>query len=252
VGVPGPRVRLAALVAGLVALWVVFGLTGAVREEDVRRWVDAAGPLAPLAFVPLSAALGLLLVPGPLLSAASGLLFGTAVGVGVSLAAAVLSALAAQAVGRRIGAEGAAQLGGARLEAVGAFLERRGLVAVVVQRLTPAVPDGPVNYAAGLVRLRPRDLALGTLIGSAPRAFAYTALGDSLDDLTSPLALAALSVLVLAGLAGTLLAGRAVVHARRRRRGPPPGVAPSRVDGPSVEDASSTLDAQGRPTRRRA
>ncbi len=213
---PGPRARLALLVAGLVGLWVVFGLTGVVREEDVRGWVDAAGPLAPLAFVPISAALGLVLVPGPLLGAASGLLFGTAVGVAVTLASAVLSALAAQAVARRVGAEGAAQLGGARLEALGAFLERRGLVAVIVQRLTPAVPDGPVNYAAGLVRLRRRDLALGTLIGVAPRTFAYTALGDSLDDLTSPLALAALSVLVLAGLAGTLLAGRAVLRARRR------------------------------------
>jgi uncharacterized membrane protein YdjX (TVP38/TMEM64 family) len=216
--VPGPRARLAVLVAGLVALWVLFGLTGAIGEEDVRAWVDAAGPLAPLAFVPISAALGLLLVPGPLLGAASGLLFGTALGVVVTLASAVLSALTAQAVGRRVGAEGAAQLGGARLEALGAFLERRGLVAVVVQRLTPAVPDGPVNYAAGLVRLRPRDLALGTVIGSAPRAFAYTALGDSLDDLTSPLAVAALSVLVLAGLAGTALAGRAALGARRARR----------------------------------
>jgi uncharacterized membrane protein YdjX (TVP38/TMEM64 family) len=78
-----------------------------------------------------------------------------------------------------------------------------------------------VNYAAGLVRLRPRDLALGTLIGVAPRAFAYTALGDSLDDLTSPLALAALSVLVLAGLAGTLLAGRAALRARRARASRP-------------------------------
>jgi len=222
--VPGPRTRLAVLVVGLVALFVVFGLTGAVQEEDVRAWVDAAGPLAPLAYVPLSAALGLLLVPGVLLSAVSGLLFGTALGLVVTLASAVLSALAAQALARRVGAEGAAQLGGARLDRIGAFLERRGLVAVVVQRLTPAVPDGPVNYAAGLVRLRARDLALGTLIGSAPRAFAYTALGDSLDDLTSPLGIAALAVLVLAGVAGTVLAGRAAVGARRRhrRRSPSP------------------------------
>jgi uncharacterized membrane protein YdjX (TVP38/TMEM64 family) len=208
------------LVAGVAALWVVFGLTGAVREEDVRGWTRAAGPLAPLAFVAISAGLGLLLVPGPLLSAASGLLFGTAVGMAVTLASAVLSALAAQALARRAGAEGAARLGGRRLETVGAFLERRGLVAVVVQRLAPGVPDGPVNYAAGLVRLRPRDLALGTVIGSAPRAFAYAALGDSLDDLASPLAVAALAVLVLAGLAGTALAGRALLRGRRRL--PPP------------------------------
>ena len=45
---------------------------------------------------------------------------------------------------------------------------------------------------------------LGTLIGSSPRAFAYTALGDSVDDGASPLAIVAIGVVVVTGAVGAL------------------------------------------------
>ncbi len=46
-----------------------------------------------------------------------------------------------------------------------------------------------------------RDYVVGTVVGIVPGAFAYAALGGSLDDPTSPEFLAALGlVVVLAGL----------------------------------------------------
>jgi uncharacterized membrane protein YdjX (TVP38/TMEM64 family) len=45
-----------------------------------------------------------------------------------------------------------------------------------------------------------------TAIGCAPRAFAYAALGGSLDDLGSPEAIVALCVLVGMAVAGLVLA----------------------------------------------
>lgn len=209
----GPRARLALLVVGLAVLYVVFGLLRVVSQEDVRGLVEGAGAAGPLVFVVVSAVLGALLIPGPLLSAASGVLFGTALGFVVSLAAAVLSSLLALAVGRLAARRDVQRMGGERLRSLEAFLARRGLLAVVVQRLLPLIPDGPVNYAAGAVGLRAWHLAAGTAIGVAPRAFAYTALGDSLDDLdlTSPLALVALGVLLAAFAVGLALA-RAYRH----------------------------------------
>ncbi|MDP9400566.1 MAG: VTT domain-containing protein [Actinomycetota bacterium] len=202
----GARARLALLAAGLVALYAVFGVARVVEPAEVERAVRSAGGLAPLAFVSLSALLGALLLPGPLLSAAAGLLFGLGLGFVLALSATVGSALIGLVVGRAAGPR--ARSG--RALALERWLARRGLWAVVAQRLLPGVPDGPVNYAAGAAGVRARHLALGTALGSAPRAFAYTALGATLDDLASPLALVALGVLGAALVAGALLARRAL------------------------------------------
>jgi uncharacterized membrane protein YdjX (TVP38/TMEM64 family) len=44
--------------------------------------------------------------------------------------------------------------------------------------------------------------AAATALGAAPRAFAYTALGGSLDDLGSPEAIVAIVVLVVMAVGG--------------------------------------------------
>ena len=78
-----------------------------------------------------------------------------------------------------------------------------------------------VAYLAGAVGVKSRDLALGTAIGVAPRAFAYTALGGSLGDLGSLEALAAVAVLVAMALIGALLARRDVARSRAARTAMP-------------------------------
>ena len=50
--------------------------------------------------------------------------------------------------------------------------------------------------------------AAATAIGTAPRAFAYTALGGSLGNLRSPEAAIAVAVLVVMGLTGIVLLAR--------------------------------------------
>ena len=54
--------------------------------------------------------------------------------------------------------------------------------------------------------MRVWQIALGTVIGSAPRAFAYTSIGASLDDPGSPLALAGWAAVGVTGIAGAILA----------------------------------------------
>jgi uncharacterized membrane protein YdjX (TVP38/TMEM64 family) len=81
-------------------------------------------------------------------------------------------------------------------------------------RIVPALPWGVVNYSAGLTRLRFRDLAVGTLIGGAPKVFAYTALGGSLADLASPEAIVAIALLVVLALAGAMFVRRQVAAER--------------------------------------
>jgi uncharacterized membrane protein YdjX (TVP38/TMEM64 family) len=200
--------RLVLLSAGLVALLVVAYAVQPVSKDDVRDLIEPAGALAPVAYVLVAGVFGALLVPGPLLAGASGLLFGTIAGFFVTLAAAVVSALLARWAGHRAGARAFEQSAGERTLAAAEGIRRHGVLAVVVQRLAPIAPDGPFNYGFGVAGVPWRALAIGTLIGSAPRAFAYTALGDSIDDLASPLAIVAMAVVVLTGVAGTVIALR--------------------------------------------
>jgi uncharacterized membrane protein YdjX (TVP38/TMEM64 family) len=78
----------------------------------------------------------------------------------------------------------------------------------------PLLPWGIVNFSAGLTRLRYRDLALGTVVGAAPKVFAYVALGGSLDDLTSPEAIVAILLLVTLAALGALFVRRQIALGR--------------------------------------
>jgi uncharacterized membrane protein YdjX (TVP38/TMEM64 family) len=70
------------------------------------------------------------------------------------------------------------------------------------------MPYTLVNYAAGLTKIPLLVFAGATVLGAAPRAFAYTALGGSLDNLRSPEAIVAVCVLVVMAFGGLLAVGR--------------------------------------------
>lgn len=205
-----PKARLALLLLGLVAGLVVFYGADLLTIAEVRAWVAPFGAWGPVAYVGLATALGLALVPGPLLAGVSGLLFGPATGTAVTMAAATASAVIGLLIGRAMGRPGMVELSGPRTEAVTERLERHPVLTVIVARLAPGVPDAPLSYLAGLLRIRPWQVGLGTLIGAAPRGFSYTALGGSLDDLGSPLAVGALVVFGLSGLVGAELVRRSL------------------------------------------
>ncbi len=209
----GPRARLALLVIGLLALFLLVA-NRVPSPERVRAWIEPWGWAAPVAFVALAVPLHASFVPGPLLAGASGLLFGPLLGTAVTLTSSICSAIVELAVGRRTGREGMDRLGGPRYRAAATWLERHGFWAVVTLRLAPLLPDAPVSYAAGLSHVRTWQFIAGTAVGAAPRAFAYTALGGSLGDLSSPLAYVAATIIVLAAATGVV----ALRHQVRRSR----------------------------------
>src|ERR1700712_2055240 len=72
--------RLGGLFFSLLALAGVFLIGGVVGPEKIRAWIEPLGAWGPVLFIPLSAVLGTILVPGIALAAASGLLFGPVTG----------------------------------------------------------------------------------------------------------------------------------------------------------------------------
>jgi uncharacterized membrane protein YdjX (TVP38/TMEM64 family) len=208
--------RLGALAAALAAFVLVFALSGSLSASRVRGWMDGFGAAGPLVFVAVSASLTVVLFPGPVLAAASGLLFGTVLGTPVSIASATLGATLAFSLSRWWAHDAVVALGGPRIGALRAWVGRRGFLTVLYARIAPGVPYTLVNYAAGLAPIALRSFVAATAIGVAPRAFAYTALGGSLGDLGSPEALVAVAVLVLMALAGLVLGRRDLTRARTR------------------------------------
>lgn len=207
-----------AVFAGFLA--VVFYLVAVARVIDVgaiRAVVSATGPAAPLTYVVASALAGALFVPGSILAAGSGLLFGPLLGVFVTLGATVGTATTASFVGRRAGRDSArALLGPARADRVDALIGRGGLWAVVGQRFVPGISDALASYAFGAFGVPLWQMAVGAFIGSAPRAFAYTALGASIGNRSSLLAYAAVAVWCVSAILGAFAAHRGYRHWRGR------------------------------------
>jgi uncharacterized membrane protein YdjX (TVP38/TMEM64 family) len=210
-----PRLRLLTLALFVGSAFAVIALSGSLSADAVRDRVDGLGAAGPLLYIPISACLTVALFPGPLLAGASGLLFGTALGTPVSIASATLGAALAFSLSRWWAHDAVEALAGSRLRALRAWVGDRGFLSVLYARIAPGVPYNLVNYAAGLTPILLRSFVAATAIGVAPRAFAYTALGGSLGDLTSPEALVAVGVLVAMAVLGALLARRDLRRANR-------------------------------------
>ena len=212
-------IRLIIFVAFLLGLFYLVAVTRIIDVDDVRRVVAATGPAAPLTYVVLSALLGAIFVPGPLLAAGSGVLFGPLLGTFVTLGSAIGTACLTSLVGRRAGRDSAKGLLGAeRADRLDQQVQRRGLLAVVGQRFIPGVSDALASYAFGAFGVPLWQMAIGALIGSAPRAFVYTALGASIGDLSAPLAYSAIAVWCVTAVIGAFAAHRGYRAWRGRSR----------------------------------
>jgi uncharacterized membrane protein YdjX (TVP38/TMEM64 family) len=210
---PGSRrahiVRLAVFAGFLAVVFYLVAVARVINIDEIRGVVSATGPAAPLTYVVVSAAAGALFVPGSILAAGSGLLFGPVLGVFVTLGATVGTAVVASFVGRRAGRDSArALLGPARADRIDALIERGGMWAVVGQRFVPGISDALASYAFGAFGVPLWQMAIGAFIGSAPRAFAYTALGASIGNRSSPLAYAAIAVWCVTAIVGAFAAHR--------------------------------------------
>ena len=201
--------RLAVFAAFLLTLFYLVAVQRVIDIEAVRAAIARAGPLAPLVYIPVSALLATMFVPGPLLAAGSGVLFGPALGTFVTLGSTVTTATIAAFVGRRAGRDSARALIGAAWAArIDEQITRRGLWAVVGQRFVPGISDALASYTFGAFGLPLWQMAIGAFIGSMPRAFVYTALGASISNLNSPLAFAAIAVWCGMAIIGAFAAHR--------------------------------------------
>lgn len=227
--------RLALFVAFLLGLFYLVAVSRIIDVEQIRDAVASTGPLAPLVYLAISALLAAVFVPGPLLAAGSGVLFGPVLGTFVTLGSTVSTAMVAALLGRRAGRDSARVLIGPDWSGrIDAQIQRRGLWAVVGQRFVPGISDALASYAFGAFGMPLWQMAIGAFIGSAPRAFVYTALGASISDLSSPLAYVAVGIWCITAIIGAFAAHRGYRGWRRRGRHEQGSLPTPSEEGPPV------------------
>lgn len=221
-----PRARLAILAAVLIGGAVAAIAVGGPSRDGIEDAVASTGAAGPLVFIGLYIAFTVMLVPGTLLTAAGGVLFGVAFGTALSVLSATVAATICFLIGRRLGREQVEQIAGDRVAQLDDWIARNGFVAVLYVRLIPLVPFNALNYVAGVSAVGLRSYIAGTALGIIPGTFAYTALGGSFDEPTSPEFIAAVALIVVLAVAAPF------VQRVGRRRGLVPDTDEASADRP--------------------
>ncbi|WP_461030894.1 TVP38/TMEM64 family protein, partial [Streptomyces sparsus] len=223
----GTGLRLTALlllVAGL-GYWAVTD--GGQTLSAVNAWVATLGLWAPVMFALVFALAQAAFVPGSVLTASAGLLFGVALGSAAVLVGATAGAALCFWLARWLGRPAVVRFAGSgRLADLDDRIARRGFAAVLVLRLVPVLPFAMVNYGAGVTAVRFVPYLAATVLGTAPATVAYAGLGGSLSDPTSPALWLALTGLLALTAGGWWLARRTTP------RRPVPGARPTDGGGP--------------------
>ena len=179
----------AVLLVALVALAYGLGLHRhlsltelAQNREQLRDFVDRHLVAAVLAYMGLYVVLVALSVPGATgMSIAGGFLFGWAISIPATVAAATAGSVIVFEIVRT-------SLGAALSERAGPLVQRlsRGFAAnafsyLLFLRLAPVFPFFMVNAVAGLCRVPLRIFVAATVIGIIPASVAFALLGTGFD-----------------------------------------------------------------------
>lgn len=171
------------LLAGAIVAVRVTGLQYYLTKESLRSFVDQFGIFGPVVYVLIFAAAVALLLPATPFTIAGAILFGPWLGVVLNVAAVTLGSLGGFTIARTLGRDFARRVAGNTLAKYDEKLEKHGFATIFYLRLI-LVPLAPVNYGAGLTRVKVRDFFLGTLLGVIPASFIIMLFVSRLTDVS--------------------------------------------------------------------
>lgn len=159
-----------AILLGLAALW---RFTPAGQWLDVRRLVRWAMPLrdspwAPVVIMLCFVAGAFLMLPMTLLIIVTAMAFDTRQAFLYSYLGVMAAALATYGAGQWLGHDAMRQLARSRLDRINQYLEKRGVLTMLILSIFPIAPFTMVNMAAGASDIHFRDYLIGSAIGLLP------------------------------------------------------------------------------------
>lgn len=190
---------------------------------ELAARLDDAGPWAPAVFIAAYILGSLAFIPGAVLTLIAGAVFGLSRGIPIVFTGAVLGSSAAFALSRTVARDRVARwvARDPRAAAVSAAVAERGLLIVLLLRLSPVFPYNVVNYALGASTIRYRDFLIGS-VGMLPGTLLYTYYGKVVGDVTAlatgtaPPRGAGYYVLLGVGLAATVTLTVVITKVARR------------------------------------
>jgi uncharacterized membrane protein YdjX (TVP38/TMEM64 family) len=188
-GGPLPASRPASL-----ALLLARGLT----LDQLDTFLARLGPWAVVASIALLVLHSFVPFPGELVALANGMCFGPLWGTVVTWTGAMLGALTAFALARRLGRPFVAHLlPPHRLERLDRTAARVGWRTLLVARLLPLIAFNLINYGAGLTPVGWPTFFWTTAIGILPVILVMTVMGDQMGHLSLTVSLSLLALLCL-------------------------------------------------------
>lgn len=150
-------------------------------------WVRNRGAAGMIVYGTVYALGTVLLVPGTLLTAGSGFLYGPVVGTLIVSPASVLGATLAFLLAKSFAREWVAKKVSKypKFEVIDRAIAKNGFKIVLLMRLDPVfLPFAILNYALGLSRVRLRDYVLASWIGMLPGTTLYVYAGSSVKNIS--------------------------------------------------------------------
>ncbi len=192
---------LLTLVAAALLIWHQPLLSFFADRPKVQEFVTRFGPWAPLATILLHVAQVLLApIPGQVIDAVNGYLFGTAWGTVYSLVGVIAGSSLAMALARRFGRPWAEKMIKREpLERLDSYSRQRGALFFFLVFLFPFLPDDVACFLAGLTPLPLTELIVLAAVGRLPGIFVANFVGANAAALTQTQI--ALFIAVLAALA---------------------------------------------------
>jgi uncharacterized membrane protein YdjX (TVP38/TMEM64 family) len=169
---------------GLLRALLTASPEGQGMLETLRAYVQGWGVLGPLIYVAIVTVEVLIApIPGLLLYAPAGAIFGGFLGGTLSLVGNTIGAAIASFLARALGASWLARhVHSPRFAAIRERLQQRGIWVVFVLRLNPLTSSDLVSYAAGLAGVPSRFVALGTFFGMLPQCYLQAYLAEKLFE----------------------------------------------------------------------
>jgi uncharacterized membrane protein YdjX (TVP38/TMEM64 family) len=179
-----PLLLMLTIAGWVCASWFQDGVMAAVMRaafdgdeaiEKLREIILSAGAFAPLVYV-AAVTIEVLVapLPGTLLYAPGGAIFGGFVGGTLSLVGNVVGAAMAAWLAATFGPRMIGTGDWPRLQQIAARVRARGVLVVLLLRINPLTSSDLVSYAAGFAGVPVWRVTLGTAIGMAPLCYAQS------------------------------------------------------------------------------
>ena len=167
---------------GIVGLMLRGDLVAADKLELLAEFFEGLGVLAPLAYVALvTVEVVVAPIPGTILYAPAGIIFGGLWGGAFSLIGNVLGAVVSFILMRVLGRSAFERfIEHEHLERFEQRVSDNGALVLFLLRVNPLTSSDIVSYAAGATSMPAWKLLVGTTLGMAPLCFAQAYLAESL------------------------------------------------------------------------